>query len=154
MGISELDGSAEFELLPDEVITNVSVRNGWVVDGINFTFNTGRELKIGGTGGNYRALIQYDCIIIGTFGTYGDHLRGIGFYYVHKKDYFKNIFFNKRLAYLVIRNRLKDKEILANFIANFIRKFSKNKKEYFPELALGQLCLLHKHLFSNVISYI
>jgi hypothetical protein len=82
-----LIGSISFELEEDEYLVGLDYRNGWVMDTLNFTTNTGRSFTAGGTGGSPGKFNLNDRVIIGFFGSCGTTLYSLGLYTISVQDY-------------------------------------------------------------------
>lgn len=82
-----LIGSTAFELEDNEYLVALDYRNGWVMDNLHFTTNTGRTFTAGGTGGDEGSFNLNDRVIVGFFGSCGTTLYSLGLYTISVQDY-------------------------------------------------------------------
>lgn len=63
----------------NECINEVTLRSGLYVDGLTFKYKGGKEIKIGGNGGNEDHLHFGNACVIGVTGRAYDYIDAIGF---------------------------------------------------------------------------
>jgi hypothetical protein len=152
-GDKELTGYQEIELNTGQFITNVHLRNGFIVDSVSFALNDKGYITIGGQRGNYKDFELLNRAVVGFYGTYGTNLYSLGLYSISDEEYHKNLLLKKRFSYLAIRHRLHDKHEQLQTIIQSLDKKQDNKNSI-AEIAFAKLCLLSKYVFADVITYV
>jgi hypothetical protein len=158
IGLENSMGSDVILLDRAEYIEDISIRSGWVVDNLTFKTSNSQIHSFGGKGGDFRAFNELkDQVVIGTFGVYGTHLYSIGFYYISKKDYHKNLIFNSNLVYRLINKRIKGKKDELIKIIEILKQKENEEKSgrYIPEITFARtINEMPKHVTLKIISFI
>jgi hypothetical protein len=151
-GTKQLQGHEIFKLDKGEYLSNINIRNGWIIDKLSLECNNGRVIEVGGQGGGPKKFeIPKNRVLVGFHGTYDTNLYTIGAYHISEEDYLSNLFLKKRLPFILIRLRYKNRhDELEKLTKDLSDKGNLND---LPEMALAKLCCLPNRIFSDVILY-
>ena len=102
------DNVVEFEVKPNEYLTDFHIRIDTEVTQVGFETNKHNNILVGGTQGEDKIINSNggDNIIVFLYGAYDNLLHALGVGYVNKKDYMKTLF----IGFFQLRHKLKKDE--------------------------------------------
>ena len=102
------DNVVEFEVKPNEYLTDFHIRIDTEVTQVGFETNKHNNILVGGTQGEDKIINSNggENIIVFLYGAYDNLLHALGVGYVNKKDYMKTLF----IGFFQLRHKLKKDE--------------------------------------------
>ena len=139
------DNVVEFEVKPNEYLTDFHIRIDTEVTQVGFETNKKNKILVGGTQGEDKIINSNggDNIIVFLYGAYENVLHSLGVGFVNKKDYMKTLF----IGFFQLRHKLKKDE---TFKKTWIEK-EKDLKE--DDQVLLRTCLLPDTAFNEIIKF-
>ena len=139
------DNVQEFEIKPNEYLTDFHIRIDTEVTQVDFETNKKNKILVGGTQGEDKVINSNggENIIVFLYGAYENVLHSLGVGFVNKKDYMKTLF----IGFFQLRHKLKKDE---TFKKTWIEK-EKDLKE--DDQVLLRTCLLPDTAFNEIIKF-
>ena len=139
------DNVQEFEIKPNEYLTDFHIRIDTEVTQVGFETNKKNKILVGGTQGEDKVINSNggENIIVFLYGAYENVLHSLGVGFVNKKDYMKTLF----IGFFQLRHKLKKDE---TFKKTWIEK-EKDLKE--DDQVLLRTCLLPDTAFNEIIKF-
>ncbi len=139
------DNVQEFEIKPNEYLTDFHIRIDTEVTQVGFETNKKNKILVGGTQGEDKIINSNggENIIVFLYGAYENVLHSLGVGFVNKKDYMKTLF----IGFFQLRHKLKKDE---TFKKTWIEK-EKDLKE--DDQVLLRTCLLPDTAFNEIIKF-
>ena len=139
------DAVQEFEIKPNEYLTDFHIRIDTEVTQVGFETNKKNKILVGGTQGEDKIINSNggENIIVFLYGAYENVLHSLGVGFVNKKDYMKTLF----IGFFQLRHKLKKDE---TFKKTWIEK-EKDLKE--DDQVLLRTCLLPDTAFNEIIKF-
>ena len=139
------DNVVEFEVKPNEYLTDFHIRIDTEVTQVGFETNKHNNILVGGTQGEDKIINSNggENIIVFLYGAYENVLHSLGVGFVNKKDYMKTLF----IGFFQLRHKLKKDE---TFKKTWIEK-EKDLKE--DDKVLLRTCLLPDTAFNEIIKF-
>ena len=139
------DNVVEFEVKPNEYLTDFHIRIDTEVTQVGFETNKHNNILVGGTQGEDKIINSNggDNIIVFLYGAYDNLLHALGVGYVNKKDYMKTLF----IGFFQLRHKLKKDEA-------FKKKCLENESTLGEsDKVLLRTCLLPDTAFNEIIKF-
>lgn len=139
------DNVVEFEVKPNEYLTDFHVRIDTEVTQVGFETNKHNNILVGGTQGEDKIINSNggDNIIVFLYGAYDNLLHALGVGYVNKKDYMKTLF----IGFFQLRHKLKKDEAFKKKCAEIESTLAESDK------VLLRTCLLPDTAFNEIIKF-
>ena len=139
------DNVVEFEVKPNEYLTDFHVRIDTEVTQVGFETNKHNNILVGGTQGEDKIINSNggDNIIVFLYGEYDNLLQALGVGYVNKKDYMKTLF----IGFFQLRHKLKKDEAFKKKCAEIESTLAESDK------VLLRTCLLPDTAFNEIIKF-
>ena len=139
------DNVVEFEVKPNEYLTDFHIRIDTEVTQVGFETNKHNNILVGGTQGEDRFINSNggDNIIVFLYGAYDNLLHALGVGYVNKKDYMKTLF----IGFFQLRHKLKKDEAFKKKCAEIESTLAESDK------VLLRTCLLPDDAFKKIIKF-
>ena len=139
------DNVVEFEVKPNEYLTDFHVRIDTEVTQVGFETNKHNNILVGGTQGEDKIITSNggDNIIVFLYGEYDNLLQALGVGYVNKKDYMKTLF----IGFFQLRHKLKKDEAFKKKCAEIESTLAESDK------VLLRTCLLPDTAFNEIIKF-
>ena len=139
------DNVVEFEVKPNEYLTDFHVRIDTEVTQVGFETNKHNNILVGGTQGEDKIINSNggDNIIVFLYGAYDNLLHALGVGYVNKKDYMKTLF----IGFFQLRHKLKKDEAYKKKCLENENTLSESDK------VLLKTCLLPDTAFNEIIKF-
>ena len=139
------DNVVEFEVKPNEYLTDFHVRIDTEVTQVGFETNKHNNILVGGTQGEDKIINSNggDNIIVFLDGAYDNLLHALGVGYVNKKDYMKTLF----IGFFQLRHKLKKDEAFKKKCAEIESTLAESDK------VLLRTCLLPDTAFNEIIKF-
>ena len=139
------DNVVEFEVKPNECLTDFHVRIDTEVTQVGFETNKHNNILVGGTQGEDKIINSNggDNIIVFLYGAYDNLLHALGVGYVNKKDYMKTLF----IGFFQLRHKLKKDEAFKKKCAEIESTLAESDK------VLLRTCLLPDTAFNEIIKF-
>ena len=139
------DNVVEFEVKPNEYLTDFHIRIDTEVTQVGFETNKHNNILVGGTQGEDKIINSNggENIIVFLYGAYDNLLHALGVGYVNKKDYMKTLF----IGFFQLRHKLKKDEA-------FKKKCLENENALSEsDQVLLKTCLLPDTAFNEIIKF-
>ena len=139
------DNVVEFEVKPNEYLTDFHIRIDTEVTQVGFETNKHNNILVGGTQGEDKIINSNggDNIIVFLYGAYDNLLHALGVGYVNKKDYMKTLF----IGFFQLRHKLKKDEA-------FKKKCLENESTLAEsDKVLLRTCLLPDDAFKKIMKF-
>ena len=139
------DNVVEFEVKPNEYLTDFHIRIDTEVTQVGFETNKHNNILVGGTQGEDKIINSNggDNIIVFLYGAYDNLLHALGVGYVNKKDYMKTLF----IGFFQLRFKLKKDEAFKKKCAEIESTLAESDK------VLLRTCLLPDDAFKKIIKF-
>ena len=139
------DNVVEFEVKPNEYLTDFHIRIDTEVTQVGFETNKHNNILVGGTQGEDKIINSNggDNIIVFLYGAYDNLLHALGVGYVNKKDYMKTLF----IGFFQLRHKLKKDEAFKKKCAEIESTLAESDK------VLLRTCLLPDTAFNEIIKF-
>ena len=139
------DNVVEFEVKPNEYLTDFHIRIDTEVTQVGFETNKHNSILVGGTQGEDKIINSNggDNIIVFLYGAYDNLLHALGVGYVNKKDYVKTLF----IGFFQLRHKLKKDEAFKKKCAEIESTLAESDK------VLLRTCLLPDTAFNEIIKF-
>ena len=139
------DNVVEFEVKPNEYLTDFHIRIDTEVTQVGFETNKHNNILVGGTQGEDKIINSNggDNIIVFLYGAYDNLLHALGVGYVNKKDYVKTLF----IGFFQLRHKLKKDEAFKKKCLENENTLSESDK------VLLKTCLLPDTAFNEIIKF-
>ena len=139
------DNVVEFEVKPNEYLTDFHVRIDTEVTQVGFETNKHNNILVGGTQGEDKIINSNggDNIIVFLYGAYDNLLHALGVGYVNKKDYVKTLF----IGFFQLRHKLKKDEAFKKKCAEIESTLAESDK------VLLTTCLLPDDAFKKIMKF-
>ena len=139
------DNVQEFEIKPNEYLTDFHIRIDTEVTQVGFETNKKNKILVGGTQGEDKIINSNggENIIVFLYGAYENVLHSLGVGFVNKKDYMKTLF----IGFFQLRHKLKKDE---TFKKTWIEKEKELKED---DQVLLRTCLLPDTAFNEIIKF-
>ena len=139
------DNVVEFEVKPNEYLTDFHVRIDTEVTQVGFETNKHNNILVGGTQGEDKIINSNggENIIVFLYGAYDNLLHALGVGYVNKKDYMKTLF----IGFFQLRHKLKKDEAFKKKCLENENTLSESDK------VLLKTCLLPDTAFNEIIKF-
>ena len=139
------DNVVEFEVKPNEYLTDFHVRIDTEVTQVGFETNKHNNILVGGTQGEDKIINSNggDNIIVFLYGEYDNLLHALGVGYVNKKDYMKTLF----IGFFQLRHKLKKDEAFKKKCAEIESTLAESDK------VLLRTCLLPDDAFKKIMKF-
>ena len=139
------DAVQEFEIKPNEYLTDFHIRIDTEVTQVGFETNKKNKILVGGTQGEDKIINSNggENIIVFLYGAYENVLHSLGVGFVNKKDYMKTLF----IGFFQLRHKLKKDE---SFKKNWVEKENDLKED---DRVLLRTCLLPDTAFNEIIKF-
>ena len=139
------DNVVEFEVKPNEYLTDFHVRIDTEVTQVGFETNKHNNILVGGTQGEDKIINSNggDNIIVFLYGAYDNLLHALGVGYVNKKDYMKTLF----IGFFQLRHKLKKDEAFKKKCAEIESTLAESDK------VLLTTCLLPDDAFKKIMKF-
>ena len=139
------DNVVEFEVKPNEYLTDFHIRIDTEVTQVGFETNKHNNILVGGTQGEDKIINSNggDNIIVFLYGAYDNLLHALGVGYVNKKDYMKTLF----IGFFQLRHKLKKDEAFKKKCLENENTLSESDK------VLLKTCLLPDTAFNEIIKF-
>ena len=139
------DNVVEFEVKPNEYLTDFHIRIDTEVTQVGFETNKHNNILVGGTQGEDKIINSNggDNIIVFLYGAYDNLLHALGVGYVNKKDYMKTLF----IGFFQLRHKLKKDEAFKKKCAEKESTLAESDK------VLLRTCLLPDTAFNEIIKF-
>ena len=139
------DNVVEFEVKPNEYLTDFHSRIDTEVTQVGFETNKHNNILVGGTQGEDKIINSNggENIIVFLYGAYDNLLHALGVGYVNKKDYMKTLF----IGFFQLRHKLKKDEAFKKKCAEIESTLAESDK------VLLRTCLLPDTAFNEIIKF-
>ena len=139
------DNVVEFEVKPNEYLTDFHIRIDTEVTQVGFETNKHNNILVGGTQGEDKIINSNggENIIVFLYGAYDNLLHALGVGYVNKKDYMKTLF----IGFFQLRHKLKKDEAFKKKCAEIDRSLAESDK------VLLRTCLLPDDAFKKIMKF-
>ena len=139
------DNVVEFEVKPNEYLTDFHIRIDTEVTQVGFETNKHNNILVGGTQGEDKIINSNggENIIVFLYGAYDNLLHALGVGYVNKKDYMKTLF----IGFFQLRHKLKKDEAFKKKCAEIESTLAESDK------VLLRTCLLPDTAFNEIIKF-
>ena len=139
------DNVVEFEVKPNEYLTDFHIRIDTEVTQVGFETNKHNNILVGGTQGEDKIINSNggDNIIVFLYGAYDNLLHALGVGYVNKKDYVKTLF----IGFFQLRHKLKKDEAFKKKCAEIESTLAESDK------VLLTTCLLPDDAFKKIMKF-
>ena len=139
------DNVVEFEVKPNEYLTDFHVRIDTEVTQVGFETNKHNNILVGGTQGEDKIINSNggENIIVFLYGAYDNLLHALGVGYVNKKDYMKTLF----IGFFQLRFKLKKDEAFKKKCTEMESTLAESDK------VLLRTCLLPDTAFNEIIKF-
>jgi hypothetical protein len=139
------DNVVEFEVKPNEYLTDFHIRIDTEVTQVGFETNKHNNILVGGTQGEDKIINSNggENIIVFLYGAYDNLLHALGVGYVNKKDYMKTLF----IGFFQLRHKLKKDEAFKKKCLENENTLSESDK------VLLKTCLLPDTAFNEIIKF-
>ena len=139
------DNVVEFEVKPNEYLTDFHIRIDTEVTQVGFETNKHNNILVGGTQGEDKIINSNggDNIIVFLYGAYDNLLHALGVGYVNKKDYMKTLF----IGFFQLRHKLKKDEAFKKKCAEIESTLAESDK------VLLRTCLLPDDAFKKIMKF-
>ena len=139
------DNVVEFEVKPNEYLTDFHIRIDTEVTQVGFETNKHNNILVGGTQGEDKIITSNggDNIIVFLYGEYDNLLQALGVGYVNKKDYMKTLF----IGFFQLRHKLKKDEAFKKKCAEIESTLAESDK------VLLRTCLLPDDAFKKIMKF-
>ena len=139
------DNVVEFEVKPNEYLTDFHIRIDTEVTQVGFETNKHNNILVGGTQGEDKIITSNggDNIIVFLYGAYDNLLHALGVGYVNKKDYMKTLF----IGFFQLRHKLKKDEAFKKKCAEIESTLAESDK------VLLTTCLLPDDAFKKIMKF-
>ena len=139
------DNVVEFEVKPNEYLTDFHIRIDTEVTQVGFETNKHNNILVGGTQGEDKIINSNggDNIIVFLYGAYDNLLHALGVGYVNKKDYVKTLF----IGFFQLRHKLKKDEAFKKKCLENENTLSESDK------VLLRTCLLPDDAFKKIMKF-
>ena len=139
------DNVVEFEVKPNEYLTDFHIRIDTEVTQVGFETNKHNNILVGGTQGEDKIINSNggENIIVFLYGAYDNLLHALGVGYVNKKDYMKTLF----IGFFQLRHKLKKDEAFKKKCAEIESTLAESDK------VLLTTCLLPDDAFKKIMKF-
>ena len=139
------DNVVEFEVKPNEYLTDFHVRIDTEVTQVGFETNKHNNILVGGTQGEDKIINSNggENIIVFLYGAYENVLHSLWVGFVNKKDYMKTLF----IGFFQLRHKLKKDEAFKKKCAEIESTLAESDK------VLLRTCLLPDTAFNEIIKF-
>ena len=144
-GDEGLEKVQEFEIKPNEYLTDFHIRIDTEVTQVGFETNKKNKILVGGTQGEDKIINSNggENIIVFLYGAYENVLHSLGVGFVNKKDYMKTLF----IGFFQLRHKLKKDEAFKKKCAEIESTLAESDK------VLLRTCLLPDTAFNEIIKF-